>query len=89
MTLPKVGDLCSIEYRVQGNGPWNYLVERPPEGVTHVRSIGYWIGENDRFYLTAHDMAVFADGRVEPIHTQHWSKNGSAVIRVILPKEPE
>ena len=37
MTLPKVGDLCSIEYRVQGNGPWNYLVERPPEGVTHAR----------------------------------------------------
>lgn len=76
----QAGDIVSIEYRVRGNGPWNYMFERPPEGVTHVRSIGVYVGETDRDFLTSHDFSKFEDGRLEPVHCQHWPKDGQCVI---------
>lgn len=83
---PKVGDLCSIEYRVRGNGPWNYFYEAPAADVTHARHIGYYVGETEHSHLTAYTFSRHVDGRVEPIHLQHWSKaDESTIISVILP----
>lgn len=80
----QAGDIVSIEYRFGGNGPWNYMIERPPGGITHVRSIGVYVGETDRHFLTAHDFSKFGDGRLEPTHCQHWPKDGPSIISVLV-----
>jgi hypothetical protein len=85
---PKVGDICLIEYRVQGNGPWNYVYERPPNDVVHVRHIGVYFGETERDYLTAHSFGLFNDGRLKPAHLQHFTKDGcrlTIILRVGTP----
>ena len=82
------GDVVAIEYRFGGNGPWNYMFEKPPEGVKYVRSIGVYVGETDRHILTAQDFSKFADGRLEPTHCQHWSKDRLPDFTVLAKAPP-
>lgn len=85
MAPPKVGDLVCAEYRVyRGNGPWFGGYSGDPEGVTHAQSIGYFVGETDRHYLTCDTFARFEDGRVEPIQSKHWDKTGGITFRVLV-----
>ena len=54
-----------------------------------MRTIGYWVGEDANNYLTACDFMRFADGRLELIRLQHWSKSESTVVRVIHPQQSD
>lgn len=75
--------LCFVRYRCAGNGPWNYFYERPPVGTTHVGYVGLYLGEDEKFYLSASDFAIFSDGTMQPVHIKHWPKNGTIEIQIV------
>lgn len=68
--------MCLVTYPFGGNGPWNYMFERPPEGVKFVHHVGVYFGEDDRGnHLVAATWMTLADGSVQPTHVQTFSKD--------------
>jgi len=78
----KYGDIVVTRYKFGGNGPWNYMVEEPPEGVTHVIHIGVFISETERHVITASDFAQIKK-HADPVHQKHWSKDGTTTFEII------
>lgn len=63
-----------ISYPFAGNGPWDYSLERPPQGAMTVISIALYLGETDQFYLLATDFVRLTDGTLRAIHVKHYDK---------------
>jgi hypothetical protein len=71
---------CLVRYPFAHNGPWNYWIEQPPEGVHTVAQIGYHIDDDERHHLIASDLWVDADGVYHPVRCQHYPKDGVEIV---------